>query len=89
METKKLSKQEFVLKAIDRLHTEKSKGIHVVWSGLNAAFQRYFGEPSRATTDEMAAKGLIDIQPIVGGVMIYKKGDAPDRTKEIVDKNVA
>jgi hypothetical protein len=84
----KLTKQEFVLKAIERLRTEKSKGIHVVWSGFNQAFEKYFGETSRATTDEMKAQGLIDVIPFSNGIIIYKKGEAPDRTQEVINKIV-
>lgn len=86
METQKLTKEEFTIKAIENLRTDRSKGIHVVWSGYNAAFVAYFGEASRQTTDDMAAKGLIDVHPFEGGAMIYKKGEAPDRTRALVEK---
>jgi hypothetical protein len=86
METTKLSKEEFVLKAIETLRTDRSKGIHVVWSGFNAAFERYFGVASRETTASMSKAGLLDVQPMKGGAMIYKKSDAPDRTLETIAK---
>lgn len=76
----KLTKKDFVLKAIENLRTEKSKGIHVVYSGFNAAFEKYYNEPSRKTTDELVAKGIIEGRAITGGFMIYKKGEMPIAT---------
>ena len=40
---KKLTHQEFVVKAIPTLRTEGFKGIHTVYSGFNNAFKAYFG----------------------------------------------
>jgi hypothetical protein len=74
----KLTKEEFVLQAIKKLHDEKrSKGIHSRFSGFNQAFKDYFGEESRATTDKMVAEGKIEIRPAKGGVMLYLSGDCP------------
>lgn len=84
--SERLTKEEFVIRAIERLRTEKSNGIHVVWSGFNAAFEKYFGEKSQATTTEMKTKGLIEVVPFDGGVLIYKKGEAPDRVQETINK---
>lgn len=72
----KLSKEEFVVRAIKKLRG-KYRGIHSVFSGFNEAFRQYFGEDPRATTQGLAAKGIIVIRPVKGGVMLYLKGEAP------------
>ena len=41
---KKMSYQAFVENAIRKLRNEKSKGIHVVFSKLNAYMKAYYGE---------------------------------------------
>jgi len=90
MATKKLSYEEFVLKAIDALHTEKSKGIHSVYSGHNNAFRKYFdGDDPVAVVKGLEAKGTIKVRPCKGGVMIYKPADFPqtgDNTKATLKK---
>jgi len=74
----KLSKEEFVLRAIKTLRDpSKSKGIHSRFSGFSEAFRNYFGEDPRATTMAMEVKGLIEIRPARGGVMLYLKGEGP------------
>jgi len=78
----KLSKEQFVLASIANLRNAQSKGIHVVYSGFNAAFKKYYGEESRATTDALLAKGVIEGRPAKGGFMIYKKGDLPVVTND-------
>lgn len=88
----KISKKDFVLKAIEKLRTERSTGIHVVYSGFNQAFEAYYGEPSRTTTDQLIAEGVIESIPAKGGPMIYKKGEAPTsekRTQKLVDTIVS
>lgn len=80
-----LSEQEsFVLKAIDACkavnielgHPERY-GMHVVFSGFNAEFERRYGMESRSTTDAMVAKGLIGLRPARGGVTLFRPQDAP------------
>jgi len=74
----KLTKEEFVVDAIKKLRdTNRSQGIHSVYSGFNAAFKSYFGEEARPTTNEMATAGKIVVQPRKGGVMIYLPGESP------------
>lgn len=61
---------------------EPSAGIHTVYSGFNAAFRAYFGkdaDPVAATT-ALAESGVIEMQFVKGGAMIYCPGDAPERT---------
>tara|TARA_B100000941_G_C27984203_1_gene292526 strand:+ start:147 stop:434 length:288 start_codon:yes stop_codon:yes gene_type:complete len=77
MNSKRLTFEEFTLQAIKNLRTEKSKGIHVVYSGFNKAFKEYFGEDSRNIVDQLIDKGIIEKKPVKGGIMIYIKGEGP------------
>ncbi len=92
MDNERLTFEEFVLKAIRNLRTDKSKGIHVVYSGFNKAFKEYYGEDSRDTVDKLINKGIIEKRPVKGGIMIYIKGEAPqlketdDALKKILSK---
>ncbi len=76
--TKSMTIQEFVVKAIETGRTEKSQGIHVVYSGFNEAFKAYFdGADPRESTAKLQAEGLIVVRPCRGGAMIYKADEAP------------
>ena len=72
----KLGKEEFIVRAIKKLRG-RYRGIHSVFSGFNEAFRQYFGEDPRPVTQELAARGIIEIRPVKGGVMLYLKGEAP------------
>ncbi|MBI5641273.1 MAG: hypothetical protein HZA17_12695 [Nitrospirae bacterium] len=74
----KLSREEFVKKAIVSLRKEGYKGIHSVYSGFNEAYKKYFqGENPIETTNRLAQEGKIVIRPVKGGVMLYLPEDAP------------
>ncbi len=80
--------EEFVKKAIERLRDlSKSKGIHTVFSGFNKAFKEYYNENPIPITQELAEKGLIDLRPVKGGVMIYLSGEGP--TKQNINSDNA
>ena len=81
----KLGKEEFVVRAIKKLRG-KYRGIHTVFSGFNEAFRQYFGEDPRPVTQEMTTKGIIELRPVKGGVMIYLKGDAPQAGDDALKK---
>ena len=81
----KLGKEEFVVQAIKKLRG-KYRGIHTVFSGFNEAFRQYFGEDPRPVTQEMTSKGIIELRPVKGGVMIYLKGDAPQAGGDALKK---
>lgn len=81
----KLGKEEFVVQAIKKLRG-KYRGIHTVFSGFNEAFRQYFGEDPRPVTQEMTSKGIIELRPVKGGVMIYLKGDAPQAGDDALKK---
>jgi len=73
-----LTKEEFVVQAIKKLRDPlRSKGIHVVLSGFNAAFKKQYGEDARATTDAMVIAGKLFVRPTKGGAMIYLPEEAP------------
>lgn len=85
---KKLSKKEFVLRAITRLRdTEKSKGIHTVYRGFNDAFKKYFpGENPVDCVRQLIDEGVITGRPVKGGFMIYDASDPyvydPEKKKQ-------
>ena len=83
-QTANVSEQEaFVLRAITALRKGVDKngnpylGIHVVYSGFNAAFEAHFGVKSRETLDKMIADGTIEMNVVRGGPVIYIKGEKP------------
>jgi len=81
----KLGKEEFIVRAIKKLRG-KYRGIHTVFSGFNDAFRQYFGEDPRPATQELAAKGVIEIRPVKGGVMLYLKGESPGGGSDVLEK---
>ena len=83
---KKLSEEEFVIQAIQRLRKEPYKGIHSVYSGFNEAYRKYFGANPTEATSKLAAAGKIVTRPLKGGVMLFLPGEAPQRptTDEIL-----
>ncbi|MFQ5802093.1 MAG: hypothetical protein ACE5JQ_04255 [Candidatus Methylomirabilales bacterium] len=81
----KLGKEEFVIRAIKKLRG-KYRGIHTVFSGFNEAFRKYFGEDPRPVTQGMANKGIIELRPVKGGVMMYLKGEAPQAGDDVLKK---
>ena len=89
MGTPKLSMQDFVLKAIEAGATSRSKGIHVVYSGFNAAYKSYFGTDSRAATAKLETAGVIAVRGCRGGVMLYKAGEEPARKDNKAEKLLA
>jgi len=74
-----LSKEDFVLKAIETLRTGGYRGIHARYSGFNEAFREHFGKDSDpvGVTTAMAKAGTIEVRPCKGGVVLYKAGEAP------------
>ena len=74
---KKLSHEEFTLRAIDKLRNDNYKGIHSVFSGFNQAFREYFGSDPVEAQKALVTKGKIVTVPAKRGVMIYKPEDKP------------
>jgi hypothetical protein len=79
---KKVSYEEFVSLAIEKLRTGNFKGIHSVYSGFNEAFRLYFeGENPVPITSRLAEEGKIAIRPVKRGVMLYVPGEEPQSTR--------
>jgi len=78
-DTTTLTKEQFVILAIERLRKDGYKGIHCRYSGFNDAFRAHFGEGSDpvAATTELANSGKIVTRFVKGGVMLYKVGESP------------
>lgn len=70
-----LTKEEFVLQAIEKLRTKNYKGIHVVYSGFNEAFREYFNEDPIQCVSYLEKQGLVVTHPVKGGVMLYNAND--------------
>lgn len=71
----------FTLAAIQATRSDERKGIHVVFSGFNAAFRKTFpGQDPQETTKRMAAAGRIVLRPCRGGAMLYLPEDAPAKS---------
>ncbi len=79
MSKPKMTHSEFVLKAIIAGARSQSKGIHVVYSGFNAAFKSYFDEEARPATAQLEKDGVIAMHGCRGGAMMYKAGEEPER----------
>src|SRR5260370_35839649 len=75
-----MTPEEFVIHAIRTLRVPPFKGIHARLSGFTAAFRRRLAGPDPvAITQQLAARGTIEIRPVTGGVMLYLAGEAPKR----------
>ncbi|MBE3144417.1 MAG: hypothetical protein IMZ61_10915 [Planctomycetes bacterium] len=83
--TGKLSELDFTTRAIANLRTDRSKGIHVVYSNFNAAFKQYYGKEARETVDKLCEAGKLAKRVVRGGVMIYLPGEAPIITDRSAD----
>ena len=79
----KLTKDQFVLAAIDNLpgtrkDGQKYRGIHTVFSGFNAAYREYFeGSDPVEHTKSMQEDGSIVSLPSKKGAMLYRPENAP------------
>ncbi len=85
-EERKLTEEEFVVQAIQKLRKDPFRGIHSVYSGFNEAFRKYFGSNPVEATSRLAAEGKIETRPFKGGAMLFLPGEAPKRpsVEEIV-----
>lgn len=72
---KKLTVEEFVLLAIDKLAPPERKAIHTVYSGFNEAFRDYFsgGDPIKEV-NELVKAGKISFRLCRGGAIIARPG---------------
>lgn len=80
--SKKITPEEFVRLAIEKLRTEPYKGIHTVFSGFNEAFKKYFsGQDPIQFTNRLAEEGKLVIRPMKGGVVLYLPEDGPKMSR--------
>lgn len=82
-----LSPKDFTLQAIGALRTERSKGIHTVFSGFNDAFRAYFegADPIKALA-ALEKQGVVQLRPAKKGCMLYVKGEMPTSAESNVRK---
>jgi hypothetical protein len=78
----KLTPEEFILRAIEKLEHPKYKCVHVVYSGFNDAFKKYFDEEydPREEVERLREAGKIDFRLVKGGPQIASPGTFRDRT---------
>lgn len=82
---KRLTVKEFVLRALEMLPTKDYRGFHVVYSGFNQAFRKYFpGKDPVKEVRELVEQGVVHTRPVKGGVMIYP-GPAKDGERATPD----
>lgn len=84
----KLSPEDFLERAIRKLRTDRSKGIHTVYSGLNSAFGIQF-KTELEKAGMKSWEGVAQIvqsnpdrfvmHPAKGGAMVYLAHEAPER----------
>ena len=91
VEPKKLTTEEFALRAIEKLRKPEYAGIHAVYSGFNQAFRRYFPDLDPVVEmKKLAEEGKIQIRPARGGATLLRP-DAKivkpdDQTEETLKK---
>jgi hypothetical protein len=75
----RMTYEDFVKTSIQSLRDPngKSRGIHVVFSGFNNAFRKYYGEEPQPRVDQLVKDGVIELRPARKGVMIYLPNEAP------------
>lgn len=78
-ESVRLTHEEFIRVAIPALRDAKyGKGCHVVFNGLNAAFEQYFGTEARPVIDSLVEQGKFVKLPAKGGVRLFLPEEAPN-----------
>jgi hypothetical protein len=86
-----ISYETFVKNSVLALRTEKSRGIHVLFSGFSAAFKAHYGDGVnlRTVIDRLVEQGHIVTRPAKKGIMIYLASDAPAVPVNALDKILA
>jgi len=81
----RLTHEEFVLLAMRTLGDPRFPGLHVVYSGFNEAFRRYFGSDPIQAVRELVAVGKIKLRVCKGGARIY----LPHEIGDVMDADAA
>lgn len=77
--TKKLTHEEFVLRAIEKLSSPTRRTVHTVYSGFNDAFRSYFpGADPIKVVDELKKAGKLSFRFCRGGAIIAAPGVISD-----------
>lgn len=73
---KRLTRDEFVIRAITTLRKPPYRGIHAVYSHFNDCYRAYFfGEDPIPQVDRMVAEGKIQARKAKGGKSLYLPGE--------------
>lgn len=80
----KLTPKEFTLLGIEKLRPAPGKGIHVVFTGFNAAFRAYFPDLDVIKeVNALAEEGVITITPARWGGVSINTPQAPNPLKVV------
>ena len=96
MADKTMHPMDFITRAVTKLRSTQSKGIHVVISGFNAAWAKYYNAPAATVTADNTVKYHPEIQKLVDankivfrpckkGAMLYLAADAPTPRPSALD----
>ncbi len=95
---KKVELVEFITRAIGKLRTEKSNGIHTIYSGLADAARKYYGMPKQedftkdwfwTSLDKLVNDGKLEVAVRRGGKMVYLPGEGPKASGKDVNALIA
>lgn len=81
--TKTLDPMDFITRAVTKLRSPKSKGIHVVISGFSKAWETHYGAPAykdgkyHPAIQKLIEANKVVFNPCRKGAMLYLAGDAP------------
>jgi hypothetical protein len=85
VQSQKLTVEEFVLTAIEKLADPGRQTVHTVYSGFNDAFRDYFGKDPIVEVKTLVEQGKISFRFCRGGALIAKPGVIGDRGSESKD----
>jgi hypothetical protein len=86
---KRLSVEEFVLRAIEKLASPGKDTIHTVYTGFNDGFRKYFpGQDPIEEVKKLVGQNKISFRFCRGGALIGKPGSIarPDGSKAALEK---
>ena len=94
-QVKKLHPMDFITRAVTKLRSTQSKGIHVVISGFNTAWAAHYGAPASTSKDgaivyhpeiqKLVEANKIIFRPCRKGAMLYLASDAPAARPSALD----
>ncbi|MFA6459192.1 MAG: hypothetical protein WCV79_02215 [Candidatus Paceibacterota bacterium] len=79
-ESRRLTIEEFAIRAIEKLAVPGKQTIHTVYSGFNDAFRKYFpGQDPIEETKKLVLQGKISLRLCRGGAVMGKPGVVSDQ----------